>query len=54
MATNETSDRDVAPGLTPEKREDIWALLIAAGVLGVCIAAPDAVHHFFKNLIYLL
>jgi hypothetical protein len=54
MATNETSDKDAALGLTSEKREDIWALLIAAGVLGVCIAAPDAVHNFFKNLIYVL
>ncbi len=54
MTTNPTSDKSAASGLSPEKREDIWALLIAAGVLLVSIAAPDTVHNVFKNLLYLL
>lgn len=54
MKTNGSSDKSTATGLTPEKREDIWALLIAGGVLVASVAAPEAVHHFFKNLLYLL
>lgn len=40
-------------GLTPEKREDIWALIIAAAVLLICLIAPEEVHDFFKRIIYL-
>jgi len=54
MKTISSSDKGAAASLTPEKREDLWAILIASGVLVVCLVAPDAIHNFFKNLIYLL
>jgi hypothetical protein len=54
MTTNETSDKSTRSGLAPEKREDIWAILIATGVLTLSIAAPETVHNVFKNLLYLL
>lgn len=40
-------------GLSSEKREDIWALLLAGLVMIACIAAPEAVHHFFKKVLYI-
>ena len=41
-------------GLSSAKREDIWALLIAAAVMLAALAAPEAVHTFFKKVLYLL
>ncbi len=40
-------------GLSSEKREDIWALLIALVVLILSIIAPESVHHFFKKTLFL-
>jgi hypothetical protein len=40
-------------GLSSEKREDIWAILLAAAVLLVSMAAPEQVYHFFKKALYL-
>ena len=36
-----------------EKREDIWAIIIAMGVLVLSLAFPDQVYHFFKYGLYL-
>ena len=36
-----------------EKREDIWALIIAAGILLLSVAFPDQIHHFFSSMLYL-
>jgi len=40
-------------GLSSEKREDIWAILLAVAVLLACLGAPDQVYHFFKTALYL-
>ncbi|MFH2005064.1 MAG: hypothetical protein ABI333_00625 [bacterium] len=53
MEAEGSNEKSPPTGLTPEKREDLWALIIALVVLLVCLAAPDAVHHFFKKTIYL-
>lgn len=36
-----------------EKREDIWALIIAAGILLLSVAFPARIHHFFSSMLYL-
>jgi hypothetical protein len=36
-----------------EKREDIWALLIAAGIFLVSVIAPGPVHAFFSSVLVL-
>lgn len=36
-----------------EKREDIWALIIAAGILLLSVAFPAQVHRFFSSMLYL-
>ena len=41
-------------GLSSAKREDIWALLVAAAVMLAALAAPEAVHTFFKKVLYFL
>ena len=48
METNDSTEKEPesTSGLTPEKREDLWALIIAGIVLLACLAAPDAIHHF--------
>lgn len=55
-----TDENQQAPPESPaeepvssEKREDIWALLIAGGILIVSVAFPDQVYHFFRNALYL-
>ncbi len=40
-------------GLSSAKREDIWALIIAAAVMGVSVLSPDGVYRFFKDILYL-
>ncbi|MGD2064766.1 MAG: hypothetical protein PVF51_14485 [Nitrospirota bacterium] len=40
-------------GLSSEKREDIWSILLAAAVLLAAIAAPEQVYHLFKEALYL-
>ena len=36
-----------------EKREDIWALVIAMGILLLSVAFPARIHHFFSTTLYL-
>ncbi len=36
-----------------EKREDIWAIIIASGILLLSVAFPDQVYHFFNKVLYL-
>jgi hypothetical protein len=35
-----------------EKREDVWAILIAVAVLVLSLAFPEHVYHFFKTGLY--
>ena len=51
--SSELEPKDKATGLSSAKREDIWALIIAGIVMLFSIAAPEAVHNFFKNVLYL-
>ena len=37
-----------------EKREDIWAILLAILIFILSYIAPNAIHHFFKNTLFLL
>jgi hypothetical protein len=36
-----------------EQREDIWALIIAMGILTLSVAFPDQIYHFFRDVLYL-
>jgi hypothetical protein len=36
-----------------EKREDIWAIVIATAVFLLSVAFPAQVHHFFNKVLYL-
>ncbi len=36
-----------------EKREDIWAIIIALVILIFSIAFPDQIHYFFNTALYL-
>ena len=36
-----------------EKREDIWAILIALGIFVVSLIFPEQIHDFFRNGLYL-
>ena len=51
----QTSDvQDVSQkAFSSEKREDIWALIIAMGILLLSAAFPAQVHHFFSSMLYL-
>ena len=51
----QTSDvQDVSEkAFSSEKREDIWALLIAMGILLLSVAFPARIHHFFSSMLYL-
>ena len=40
-------------GLSSEKREDIWALIIASVIMLISFVAPESVHHFFKEALFL-
>ena len=39
-------------GLSSEKREDLWSILLAVAVLLSSMAAPEAVREFFTDLLY--
>ena len=52
MEANEA--REAKPGLSSAKREDIWALMMALVVLLLALLAPEAVHDFFKKVLYFL
>lgn len=36
-----------------ERREDIWAIIIAGAILILSAAIPDQIHHFFTRTLYL-
>ena len=36
-----------------EKREDIWAIIIAIGIFLLSVAFPGQVYHFFNKVLYL-
>jgi hypothetical protein len=39
--------------LSSEKREDIWAIILAVAVMLCSMAAPDLVHDLFKKGLFL-
>ena len=41
-------------GLSSEKREDIWAIILALAVLLLSVAAPDMVHDIFKKYLFII
>jgi hypothetical protein len=48
------SANDQKPGLSSAKREDIWAIIIAAVVMAVSALAPEMIYTFFKKTLYFL
>jgi len=48
-----TAERVAQNVFSSEKREDIWALLIAAGIFLVSVIAPEPVHAFFNSVLML-
>ncbi len=36
-----------------EKREDIWAIIIAVGILVLSFGFPEQIRHFFTQTLYL-
>ncbi len=40
--------------LSSEKREDIWAIILALAVLIFSIIAPDLVHDIFKKYLFVI
>ena len=51
--TKETIEKTSMKVLSSEKREDIWAIIIAAIILILCSISPDTVHTFFKKSLFL-
>lgn len=49
----QTGGGSKAKGLSSEKREDLWSIVLAAIVLLLSWAAPDAVQEFFTDVLYL-
>ena len=35
-----------------EKREDVWAIIIAAVIFLISVVFPDQLHFFFSNVLY--
>ncbi|MFH1842158.1 MAG: hypothetical protein ABIF77_03040 [bacterium] len=52
METGVPETKPPAPGLSSEKREDIWALLIALLVLVISLIAPEGLYDFFKKTLF--
>ena len=52
MPTSPSAESRPPSGLSSEKREDIWALLIALVIFLICLAAPEAIYVFFKNTLF--
>ena len=38
--------------ISSEKREDIWAIIIAMLTLILCVAFPEQIYNFFKKALY--
>jgi hypothetical protein len=36
-----------------EKREDVWAIIIAVVIFLFCVVFPAQVHHFFTSALFL-
>jgi hypothetical protein len=36
-----------------EKREDIWAIVLALLILGLSFIIPESIYHFFTKTLYL-
>ncbi|NOX67552.1 MAG: hypothetical protein GXP15_00015 [Gammaproteobacteria bacterium] len=36
-----------------EKREDIWAIIIAVGIFFLSTAFPEQIHNFFTKVLFL-
>ena len=61
MAERDAADKRQGPGLqevadeafSSEKREDIWALVIAMAILLLSVAFPEQIRHFFSSTLYL-
>ena len=53
MQTGVPDEDEKAEGLSSEKREDIWALLIAGAIMVASLAAPQAIYSFFADTLYL-
>lgn len=53
MSTSSSEKEQPKGGLSSAKREDIWALIIAAAIFGVSAAAPEAVYTFFKKMLFI-
>jgi hypothetical protein len=51
---NGSSTQEPGKGLSSEKREDIWSLIIATLILVISMAAPETVYDVFKNLLFFL
>ena len=58
MANSDTTDKpDNDAGMehmaeevfSSEKREDIWAILIAVAILVLSLVFPEQIYHFFKD-----
>lgn len=54
MSENAREGGAQSGGLSSAKREDIWALIIAALVMIASLAAPEGVYTFFKKILYVL
>ncbi len=39
--------------LSSEKREDLWAIIIAGIILILCCISPDAIYTFFKKSLFI-
>ena len=39
--------------ISSEKREDIWAIIIAVGILVLSFGFPEQIRHFFTQTLYL-
>ena len=60
MAEPDSSDKQQAvvehvseEMFSSEKREDIWAIIIAGGILLLSLAFPAQLHHFFSTTLVL-
>jgi hypothetical protein len=61
MTESSTSDEPQGSGenqvaekvFSSEKREDIWAIVIALGIFVFSLAFPEQVYNFFRDTLYL-
>jgi hypothetical protein len=61
MTESSTSDEPQGSGenkvaekvFSSEKREDIWAIVIALGIFVLSLTFPEQVYNFFRDTLYL-